>query len=71
MKIERINSSEHLSELVELAMVEYGDSEIDNFKYLKWQYDANPAGEAIVVVARSSNGRLRALGGNGNGNGAG
>ncbi len=58
MKIERIDPEENLSELVELAKVEYGDAEIANPDYLRWQYLDNPAGKAIVVVARSQKDEL-------------
>lgn len=58
MKIERIDPDAHLDELVNLARVEYGDSEIANLDYLRWQYLENPAGKAIVVVARSDVGEL-------------
>jgi len=58
MKIERINPDAHLDELVALARVEYGDSEIANYDYLRWQYLGNPAGKAVVVVARADSGEL-------------
>lgn len=58
MKIERIDPQAHIGELVELAKVEYGDAEIADPDYLRWQYVENPAGEAIVVVARAENGEL-------------
>src|SRR6056297_3232492 len=58
MKIERIDPEGHLDELVALARVEYGDSEIANYDYLRWQYLDNPAGKAVVVVARADSGEL-------------
>ena len=58
MKIERIDPESHLDELVALARVEYGDSEIANPDYLRWQYLDNPAGKAVVVVARADSGDL-------------
>lgn len=58
MKIERIDPEAHLDELVALARIEYGDSEIADSDYLRWQYIGNPAGKAVVVVARSDSGEL-------------
>ena len=58
MKFERIDPQSHLDELVSLARIEYGDAEMSNKAYLRWQYVENPAGKAIVVVARADNGAL-------------
>jgi len=58
MKIERIDPETYLHDLGALAGVEYGDSEIANLDYLRWQYLENPAGKAIVVVARADSGEL-------------
>lgn len=58
MKIERLDPEANLDELVNLARIEYGDSEIANPEYLRWQYILNPAGKAIVVGARSDSGEL-------------
>ena len=58
MQIERIDPAAHLEELVALARVEYGESEIANANYLRWQYLDNPAGKAVVVAARAYSGEL-------------
>lgn len=58
MRIEQIDPATCIPELVDLAAVEYGDAEIANGNYLNWQYLENPAGEAIIVVARSEDGQL-------------
>ena len=58
MNIERVDPAKSLEELIALAAVEYGDAEISNKDYLRWQYLCNPAGNALVVVARADSGEL-------------
>lgn len=58
MEIMRVNPDSCLDELVALARLEYGDSEMANTDYLRWQYLENPAGDAIVIIARADNGEL-------------
>lgn len=58
MIIERIDPKNSLQDLVVLARVEYGESEIADPDYLRWQYLENPAGEAVVVVAHADTGEL-------------
>ena len=43
---------ENLPETVEMAKEYYGDSWISDPEYLKWQYEANPAGPAMIQLAR-------------------
>ena len=58
LEIVRVDPGSCLGDLVALARLEYGDSEMANPDYLRWQYLENPAGDAIVVVARSNSGEL-------------
>lgn len=59
MRLEQFKPGEEdLSELVALAQVEYGDSEMTNPDYLEWQYVNNPAGAAVIVVSRDEGGQL-------------
>ena len=43
---------ENLSETIEMTYEYYGKSWISDIGYLKWQYEANPAGPAIIQLAR-------------------
>jgi hypothetical protein len=43
---------ENLPEIIEMTREYYGDSWISDTGYLKWQYEANPAGPAIIQLAR-------------------
>jgi len=43
---------ENLDETIEMTHEYYGDSWISDSGYLKWQYEANPAGPAIIRLAR-------------------
>lgn len=43
---------ENLPETVEMTREYYGDSWISDPGYLKWQYEANPAGPAMIQLAR-------------------
>ena len=59
MRLEQFKPGEEsLSELVALAQVEYGDSEMTDPDYLEWQYVNNPAGAAVIVVSRDEGGQL-------------
>ena len=43
---------ENLPETIEMTREYYGDSWISDYGYLKWQYEANPAGPTIIRLAR-------------------
>jgi len=43
---------EDLSEMIEMTRSYYGDIEIANRNYLKWQYEDNPAGQALIMLAK-------------------
>lgn len=43
---------ENLLETIEMTREYYGDSWISDAGYLKWQYEANPAGPAMIQLAR-------------------
>lgn len=43
---------ENLPESIEMAREYYGESWISDAGYLKWQYEANPAGPAMIQLAR-------------------
>lgn len=43
---------ENLLETIEMTREYYGDSWISDHGYLKWQYEANPAGPAMIQLAR-------------------
>jgi hypothetical protein len=43
---------ENLPETIEMTREYYGDSWISDAGYLKWQYEANPAGPAKIQLAR-------------------
>lgn len=45
---------ENLPETIEMAYEYYGESWISDSGYLKWQYEANPAGPAIIQLARDA-----------------
>ncbi len=50
---------EDLSETVEMTQEYYGESWVSDLEFLRWQYEANPAGPAIAHLARDTdNGRL-------------
>ena len=39
-------------DMAELARENYGDIDISNTAYLMWQYNHNPAGKALIRIAR-------------------
>ncbi|SHH30537.1 GNAT family N-acetyltransferase [Desulfosporosinus lacus] len=43
---------ENLPETIEMTREYYGDSWISDSDFLKWQYEANPAGPAMIRLAR-------------------
>ncbi|TGE33813.1 GNAT family N-acetyltransferase [Desulfosporosinus sp. Sb-LF] len=43
---------ENLAETIDMAREYYGESWISDTSYLKWQYEANPAGPAMIQLAR-------------------
>jgi len=43
---------ENLLETIEMTSEYYGDSWISNSDFLKWQYETNPAGPAVIQLAR-------------------
>ncbi|AET70696.1 hypothetical protein Desor_5318 [Desulfosporosinus orientis DSM 765] len=43
---------ENLPETIKMTREYYGDSWISNLDFLKWQYETNPAGPAIIQLAR-------------------
>ncbi|KUO72781.1 MAG: hypothetical protein APF81_00735 [Desulfosporosinus sp. BRH_c37] len=45
---------ENLQETIEMTREYYGESWISDTGYLKWQYEANPAGPAMIQLARDS-----------------
>lgn len=45
-------SPENLSETIEMTRDYYGDSWISDLSFLKWQYEDNPAGSAVIQLAR-------------------
>ena len=46
------HSLDNLDDLVKLSLSFYPESEISTKEYLEWEYLQNPAGEAIVTVAK-------------------
>ncbi|WP_054692132.1 GNAT family N-acetyltransferase [Syntrophomonas palmitatica] len=48
-------SSEFIYKLLMLIRSNYGDIEISNERYIKWQYEYNPIGQALVRIAEDSN----------------
>ncbi|MGI6120118.1 MAG: GNAT family N-acetyltransferase [Desulfosporosinus sp.] len=45
---------ENLAETIEMTREYYGDSWISDPAFLKWQYEANPAGPALIQLARDA-----------------
>ena len=45
-------TSKDLSEMIEMTRSYYGDIEIANRDFLKWQYEDNPAGQALIMLAK-------------------
>lgn len=43
---------ENLLETIEMTREYYGDSWVSDSDFLKWQYEANPAGPAVIQLAR-------------------
>ncbi|AFQ46127.1 GNAT family N-acetyltransferase [Desulfosporosinus meridiei] len=43
---------ENLPETIEMTREYYGDSWISDLQFLKWQYEENPAGSAMIRLAR-------------------
>ncbi|MHB1651889.1 MAG: hypothetical protein ACYCVD_05340 [Desulfitobacteriaceae bacterium] len=43
---------ENLPETIEMTREYYGESWISDTGYLKWQYEANPAGPVMIQLAR-------------------
>lgn len=42
-----------IDEMIAITKENYGEIEISNYDFLKWQYDENPAGEAYIKLAYS------------------
>lgn len=50
---------ENMVETIEMTQEYYGDSWVSDREFLKWQYEDNPAGEAVIQLARDvKTGRL-------------
>lgn len=45
---------ENLAETIELTKEYYGDSWISDLNFLRWQYESNPAGPAVMRLARDA-----------------
>jgi GNAT superfamily N-acetyltransferase len=48
---------EDLPETIEMTQEQYGESWISDLGFLRWQYEANPAGPAVARLARDSDSR--------------
>lgn len=46
-------TKENLSGIIDITMENYGDIEISNKDFLQWQYFNNPAGKALIKLAKS------------------
>lgn len=47
--------NEDLAEMIDITKENYGDIEISDEKFLQWQYFNNPAGKALIKLAKSDN----------------
>lgn len=48
-------NKEDLPEIIYITKENYGDIEISDEKFLQWQYFNNPAGKALIKLAKSNN----------------